>query len=211
VIATLLRRRFGHPGRILVVGCGDGTEAALLAERLEGHVVGVDVDGNFHPSARDRAELLVADARELPFPSGSFDLVFSFHALEHIPSPQEAIAEMRRVVHAAGGFWLGTPNRSRLLGYLGSRDASGYEKVRWNVAEWRLRLSGRFRNELGAHAGFTRRELRRLLEAEFGTVEDETASYYALLYPRHRWLLTVLERSRLSRLVYPSIYLTGRP
>lgn len=210
-ITTLLRRHFGHPERILVIGCGDGTEAALLAASLGGHVVGIDIAGEFHPSASGRTELLVADARQLPFPDGSFDLIFSFHALEHIPSPREAIAEMRRVVHPAGGFWLGTPNRSRLLGYLGSRDASSYDKLRWNLSELRTRLSGRFRNELGAHAGFTLRELREMLGAEFGTVEIETSAYYALLYPRQRRVLAILERSGLSRFVYPSVYVWGRP
>jgi SAM-dependent methyltransferase len=210
-VGALLRRRFGHGLHVLAVGCGDGTEAAVLGELLESTVVGVDVEDEFHPDARGRVELVLADARRLPFPDGSFDLVFSYHALEHIPEPEKAVREMRRVVRPGGGVWVGTPNRSRLLGYLGSRDASTRDKIVWNLAEWRTRLRGRFRNELGAHAGFTRRELSRLLDPEFEVVEDDTSAYYALLYPRHRRLLAAFERLRLARFLYPSIYFAGHP
>ena len=211
VVAELLRRRFGRQSRVLAVGCGDGTEAAVLADVLECDVVGVDVVDRFHPDARQRVELMVADAAELPFPDDSFDLVFSYHALEHIPRPLEAIAEMRRVVSDEGGLWVGTPNRSRLVGYIGSRDASTRDKIVWNISDWRERLRGRFRNELGAHAGFTRSELRALLGDRFRPVVDETCAYYALLYPRHRRAFSILERLRLAQFVFPAVYFSGRP
>jgi len=172
-------------------------------------MTGVDILDRFHPGARRRVELVAADARRLPFAESSFDVVFSYHALEHIPQAHEAVAEMRRVLRPAGGFWIGTPNRSRLVGYLGSRDASARHKVLWNVNEWWTRLRGRFRNELGAHAGFTSREMRALLESEFDVVENETSAYYALLYPRHRRLLAAFERLGLDRYVYPSVYFAG--
>jgi ubiquinone/menaquinone biosynthesis C-methylase UbiE len=208
-IAHLLRRRFGRRQRVLAVGCGDGTEAAVLADLMDADITGVDILDRFHPGARRRVKLVAADARRLPFPESSFDVVFSFHALEHIPQAHEAVAEMRRVVRPKGGFWIGAPNRSRLLGYLGSRDASARHKVLWNLNDWWARLRGRFRNELGAHAGFTSRELRRMLESEFQVVQNETSAYYARLYPRYRWLLAALERLGLDRLVYPSIYFAG--
>ena len=209
-VADLIRRRFERPGSVLVVGCGDGTEAALLAELLNTEVTGIDISDAFHASAKKRVELLVADARELPFPDGSFDIVFSYHALEHVASPERAVAEMRRVLRPRGGFWIGTPNRSRLLGYLGSRDATRREKIVWNVTDWRARLAGRFRNELGAHAGFTRGELRTMLRSSFDVVNEETSAYYALVYGRYRLAFAFLDRLGLARFVYPAIYFSGR-
>jgi SAM-dependent methyltransferase len=211
VVTELLHRRFGRPSRVLAVGCGDGTEAAVLADLLGCDVVGIDIADDFHPDAREKVELVVADAAELPFADGSFDLVFSYHALEHIPRPIEAIGEMRRVVRDAGGLWVGAPNRSRLFGYLGSRDASTRDKIGWNISDWRQRLRGRFRNEFGAHAGFTRGELHALLGARFPVVVDETPAYYALLYPRHRRVLSILERLHLAKFVFPAVYFSGRP
>ncbi|MBA3374994.1 MAG: class I SAM-dependent methyltransferase [Actinobacteria bacterium] len=208
-IALLLQRRFGRRLRILAVGCGDGTEAAVLADLLDARLTGIDILDRFHRDARRRVELIAADARQLPFAENAFDVVFSYHALEHIAPAHEAVAEMRRVLRSTGGFWIGTPNRSRLLGYLGSRDASTRHKVQWNVTEWWARFRGRFSNELGAHAGFTSRELRGMLESEFQVVENETSDYYAHLYPRYRWLLAALEHLGLDKFLYPSIYFAG--
>ncbi len=100
-------------------------------------------------------------------------------------------------------------NRSRLVGYLGSRDAWTRDKIVWNISDWRERLRGRFRNELGAHAGFTRGELHALLGDRFRLVVDETCAYYALLYPRHRRAFSILERLRLAKFVFPAVYFSG--
>jgi hypothetical protein len=118
---------------------------------------------------------------------------------------------MRRVVSPSGGFWLGTPNRSRVVGYIGGRGASRREKIAWNVVDWRARLTGRFRNELGAHAGFTRGELLDMLRSSFSVVEDETSAYYALLHRRYKLALALIAHLGLARFVYPSIYFAGRP
>lgn len=208
-ITRLLRDRFGRPETVLVAGCGDGREAAVLAKQLATTVIGIDINDAFDPDAADRVDLRVADATKLPFEDGSFELVFSFHMLEHVTSPHLALTEMRRVLRPGGGFWIGTPNRSRLVGYVVT-SASLQEKLVWNIADWRARMNGRFRNELGAHAGFTRHELRALLSHVFNSVEDETRAYYASLYPRHTRLLALVERTRLAKLMYPSVYFAGR-
>lgn len=43
---------------------------------------------------------VTADA--LPFPDGSFDLVYSVAVLEHVPKPAETVAEIRRVLRPGG-------------------------------------------------------------------------------------------------------------
>ena len=75
---------------------------------------------------------------------------------------------------------------ARLLGYISARRTSLRDKIVWNLVDWRKRLTGRFRNELGAHAGFTQGELRDMLDTCFGVVEDETSAYYALLHQRYK-------------------------
>jgi hypothetical protein len=45
---------------------------------------------------------------------------------------------MARVLRDDDRFWIGTPNRCRLVGYLGSRD-DGLDKLRWNLSELQLR------------------------------------------------------------------------
>jgi ubiquinone/menaquinone biosynthesis C-methylase UbiE len=48
------------------------------------------------------AEVLRADAEQLPFPDASFELVYSWGVLHHTPDTPAALAEVRRVL-APGG------------------------------------------------------------------------------------------------------------
>ena len=97
--------------------------------------------------------------KNLRFENNEFDLVYSFHVLEHISNPVKAISEMNRVLKDNGYLLMGTPNRNRLIGYVSSANTTFKEKLRWNMIDWKAKLKGKFRNELGAHAGFSKIEL----------------------------------------------------
>lgn len=195
---------------LLVVGCGSGLEAAILAQQLNAKVFGIDIESNFDKQALQIAHLQIGDATKLAFRDESFDFVFSYHALEHIESPGKALEEIRRVLRAGGGFWIGAPNRSRVIGYIGAKNASFTKKLKWNLADWRARLRGKFENELGAHAGFTSDELSRLLSDVFPFVEDRTKDYFSTVYANHQTTLNLIELSGLSQFIYPSVYFSGR-
>lgn len=198
-----------RPRNILVVGCGSGIEAAILSNLFGAHVVGIDIVGNFDSSANNCVTLKVADATQMPFSDGEFDFVYSYHALEHIPDYRKALCEMRRVLQRQGGWCIGTPNRLRLVGYIGSKDASMKEKILWNMVDWKMRALGRFRNEYGAHAGFTANELSKELEVAFGVPIDITYDYYKEIYTRHVDKLGLMRRLHLSPYIFPSIYFAG--
>ena len=211
VMAQLIRRRIGaRKPRVLVVGCGTGMEAAILAQELETQVVGVDLYADFDSIAASCVELRRGDATRLEYDDGSFDFVYSYHALEHIPDYARALQEMSRVLNGHGQYCIGTPNRSRLIGYLGSQGTPLRMKLAWNAADWKARLTGRFRNEFGAHAGFTTEELYRSLYEVFGETEDVTKEYYHQLYPQYALALKLLIASGVSRFLFPSIYFFGR-
>jgi ubiquinone/menaquinone biosynthesis C-methylase UbiE len=208
-VANLIRQRFGTPQRLLVVGCGPGLEAAHLAEELGSTVTGIDVADTFDDEARRRVDLRVGDGTALDFEDDTFDFVYCYHVLEHIPLYAIALSEMRRAMRPGAGYWIGTPNRRRLVGYIGSEGTSLAKKLAWNGADWKARLKGQFRNELGAHAGFTSQELRRILVSAFGNAEETTREYYRAVYGSHGRALTVIERSGLGRLLYPAVYFVG--
>ena len=99
------------PGRrldALDVGCGTGFLTLELAGR--GHrVTGVDFAPAMIAEARRKASergisvrLEEADAEQLPFPAGSFDVVISRHLLWTLPHPEVAIDEWLRVLRAGG-------------------------------------------------------------------------------------------------------------
>ncbi len=92
------------PARLLDVGCGTGWYLQHLSPWCA-EAVGVDLSQGMLAQARRRlpeAELVQADARDLPFGEGRFDLVLSTRVLSHIAGPEAALAEARRVLRPGG-------------------------------------------------------------------------------------------------------------
>lgn len=89
------------PGdRVLDVGCGRGHLVSALRD-LVVHAEGIDLN----PNAAEVAivpHVRTMSATALEFESNSFDAVVSFHAIEHIPDMDGALAEMARVVKPSG-------------------------------------------------------------------------------------------------------------
>lgn len=190
---------------ILVVGCGDGREAATLAGYFGASTTGIDIADTFDAEAQKTVDLRVMDATGLEFADDAFDLVYSFHALEHIPDDQGALREMNRVLEPGGFACIGTPNRRRLLGYVGSA-TDAWTKVRWNLADWKARAAGRFRNEYGAHAGYTRAELLRYCREAFGDAVDVTEDYYKDIYQARGNLIQGIIDANLQNVLFPCAY-----
>jgi ubiquinone/menaquinone biosynthesis C-methylase UbiE len=209
-VAQIIQRIYSSKiDKLLVVGCGEGIEEAILDQQLNARVVGIDIENNFDQTASQIAQLQTGNAMSLDFEDDSFDFVFSYHALEHIDEPKKALREIHRVLKKRGGYWIGTPNKSRIIGYVGGKNTSLAEKIKWNLADWRARVNGKFENEFGAHAGFTAEELRRLLSGVFSETVDQTKIYFREVYARYPRLIKLIERSRFSQSIYPSIYFSG--
>jgi len=209
-IARIIKRGVRtQPKRILVVGCGSGLEVAILAQELQAQAIGIDLKTDFNAIAAERVTLQQGDATQLQFADESFDLVYSYHSLEHIPKYRTALSEMHRVLAEGGQYCVGTPNRLRLMGYIGSKDTSLLQKVSWNAKDWSARLCGKFRNEFGAHAGFSPEELLSALGDFFSAVSDVTFQYYMEVYSDKVRLVQLIHSSGFERFLFPSIYFVG--
>ncbi len=94
--------------RWLDVGCGTGVFTELVLDTCTpATVVAVDPSESQIDIARSkpvarRAEFRVADAQELPFQDGAFDVVASSLVINFIPDRFRALAEMRRVGNPGG-------------------------------------------------------------------------------------------------------------
>lgn len=115
---AVLQDFFGGPisdRRILNVGGSAGAVDNFLADHVA-TVVGVDIDEQAieHAKAtfsKDNLEFRVADALNLPFDDGSFDVVICSHVYEHVPDPEKMFAEIHRVLRPAGVCYFSAGNR----------------------------------------------------------------------------------------------------
>jgi SAM-dependent methyltransferase len=114
------RETIGSIQRILEIGCGpaslwrenlDRIEPAWSLTLLDSSPGMIDVAREF---LGERAEYVVGDAGELPFPDESFDAVLANHMLYHVQSRSKAFAEIRRVLGPAGRFHAALNGRGHL-------------------------------------------------------------------------------------------------
>jgi ubiquinone/menaquinone biosynthesis C-methylase UbiE len=81
--------------KVLEVGAGSGLLQDIVAD-----YTALDIS----PTARRffHKPFVEASATDMPFANDTFDALWSVTVLEHIPSPEKALAEMRRVVKPGG-------------------------------------------------------------------------------------------------------------
>jgi SAM-dependent methyltransferase len=89
-----------RPSSVLDAGCGEGESIVRLGELLGPRITAVDIEERCIARTRERlpaVETAQADVTALPFADSCFDLVICLEVVEHVPSPERAIAELARV------------------------------------------------------------------------------------------------------------------
>lgn len=138
----------GGGERMLDVGCGTARlAAALAADCSRPRLIGIDRDLESVLAAAARlrrlslnADLVVGDARSLPFPPGSFDCVASTLVFHHLSThgKRGALRETLRVLRAGGRFLLldfARPSGAlRGLAFLGVRLFDGWRQTAANAS-----------------------------------------------------------------------------
>jgi len=188
---------------ILNIGCGNGTETASLSNFClfrDSNVIGIDIDQKNTYQISRNAVIKYGDATHLDYSDLEFDLVYSYHVLEHVSDANKALAEIERVMKKKGILYIGTPNKQRVIGYVGGPGRLK-DKIKWNLLDLKFRIQGKFQNKYGAHAGFGQEELRSLLKKYFNNVTNVTDDYYQLKVGNK---IKVIKG--ISKHLYPSIY-----
>jgi ubiquinone/menaquinone biosynthesis C-methylase UbiE len=151
------------PKSLLDVGCGEGVLTHKWAQRIDGRVVGIDLDDpQLHDEWKGRQapnlEYMVMKAENLPFGDREFDVATAIEVLEHVPDPEHTVSEMARV--ASGHLLVSVPREPLWRGL--------------NMAR------GAYLRDLGNTPGhlnhWSKRAFVRLLE-RYGTVEEARSPF----------------------------------
>ncbi len=184
--------------RVLEIGAGIGADLVRF-RRAGAAAVGLDLSFHSLALARENANLngcaapvLNADAESLPFPDGTFDLVYSWGVLHHTPDTHRALAEVHRVLRNDGQCRVMLYHRRSLVA------AQCY--LRYGLGGFRPQASAaeliKTHVESPGTKAFTIAEARRLFH-RFRTVEVRPAvTRYDLRFGRRRfaprWMLRLV-------------------
>jgi len=146
---------------VLDVGCGSGVISRRCSER-GARVVGFDISSRAVSYAKEKdiknSSFLIADAQNLPFKPGRFDIAVCGTVIEHLQDPEKSIEEISKVLKDGGRICITTPN-SRSL---------------WPVIEYFWDRFGRGRAYGETHLRlYNREELKKLL-ADYETYHSAT-------------------------------------
>ncbi len=110
-------RRLAGLGRdryeLLDIGCGDGTTLDMWRDALEGRVGthGIEMSPEAAEVARSRGHRVTSQRIEdTDLPEGAFDVVYSFHVIEHVEDPLTFMRKVRHAVRPDGFALIETPN-----------------------------------------------------------------------------------------------------
>ena len=155
-LVKLLGPRPGPYGRSLEIGAGTGYFSLnMLQAGVVEEAVCTDISpgmlATLEANARElgvRVRTAPCDAAALPFPDGSFDLVFGHAVLHHLPELERSFAEFHRVLRPGGTlFFAGEPSRR------GDRIAAVPKGIAWRLAPaWRRAVGARPAPGLNGHA-----------------------------------------------------------
>ena len=114
--APLLRRLGGCTQglRVLEIGCGRGVGTEIIFKDFgarEVHAFDLDPDMIFQAKARlaeyapEQLKLFVGDAAEIDAESQTYDAVFDFGIIHHVPQWRQVVSEVARVLLPDGRFF----------------------------------------------------------------------------------------------------------
>ncbi len=107
---------FIEQGRLLDVGCGNGTELYKL-KSMGWEVYGVEVDEEASSRAKSKGlDVFTGELFEAKYPAHFFHVVRMSFVLEHLPNPKETLLEIKRILLPQGRIYISIQN-ARSLNY----------------------------------------------------------------------------------------------
>ena len=99
--------------KILDIGAGSGHSLFPLKNNGWGELWAVDID-DFNKGTFEKAEIIFnqvdVEKQPLPYQNNFFDVIISFHVIEHLLNPHNYLEEIERTLKNSGVFIMVTPN-----------------------------------------------------------------------------------------------------
>jgi ubiquinone/menaquinone biosynthesis C-methylase UbiE len=114
-VLDLLEPRAGR--RYLDVGAGTGDDARVIASSANCRIVAADMSFTMAKVCRIRSQIpaVVCEAGHLPFRDETFDGARADRTFQHLPNPEQALAEIARVSNAGARIVVVDPDYSTQL------------------------------------------------------------------------------------------------
>lgn len=110
LMRRLLAGRLAKPGvRILDIGCGAGANAFELSSYGDVTASDRSLDALDFVRSRGVKKVVAAEAPNLPFRDGAFDIVTAYDILEHVEDDAGFLAELGRVLAPGGALAIHVP------------------------------------------------------------------------------------------------------
>jgi 2-polyprenyl-3-methyl-5-hydroxy-6-metoxy-1,4-benzoquinol methylase len=186
--------------RVLEIGCGIGTVVYNLAQK--GYdVLGTDISNESIDYGKKKypgVKLDVQAAEQLPYCSGSFDVVLSFDLFEHIGQSDIHLDEVFRVLRPGGYYLFQTPHKwfSSVGETLISRS------FRWRRAHPSLHTPRKLRKRLKKH-GFSANFVKINPVNEFSVSKLKRIKWAAQIF-------TKIDFTRLPVWLQPNLYVVAQ-
>ncbi|HHT18062.1 MAG: methyltransferase domain-containing protein [Euryarchaeota archaeon] len=129
-------------GKVLDVGCGDGTILYMLQKDYEIEPYGIDISINAMNKAKERGiKTKISNLnQEIPFPENYFNTILCTDVLEHLFSPENALQEIYRVSKEDALIIFSIPNfghlKNRIQFLLGKNITEPPFQVKSHIRFW---------------------------------------------------------------------------
>jgi|SRR3989338_2494578 len=114
---------FSQNKNVLEVGCGSATFTTHIS-KISSKTFGIDFSEKMLHIAKKvdpKTFFSIGNAVLLPFKKNSFDMVYSFRTLQHVPNFKQSLSEMVKIVKPRGLVIFDFINKRNFLGYIRSQ------------------------------------------------------------------------------------------
>jgi 2-polyprenyl-3-methyl-5-hydroxy-6-metoxy-1,4-benzoquinol methylase len=119
--ARFIMRQIGTPSSVLDVGCGPGIYTLEIARKINGMIVGIDIDQNKISQAKKLAKELNINNVQFEqkdaitaLSERRYDLIICSDVLEHIQNDKEVAQKMQKALNDKGRIIITSPTKTEL-------------------------------------------------------------------------------------------------